>query len=90
MLLAVLIPLGLASLLFTVILIRSAIATRAVPSGEGLVLGAVTNFFDTLGIGSFAPTMAWFKFRKLVPDRLIPPTMLVGHSLPTIVQAGIL
>ena len=89
MLLAVLIPLGLASLLFTIILIRSAIAKRAVPSGEGLVLGAVTNFFDTLGIGSFAPTMAWFKFRKLVPDRLIPPTMLVGHSLPTIVQAGI-
>ena len=47
---------------------------------EAIVLGAITNFFDTLGIGSFAPTMAWFKFRKLVPDRLIPPTMLVGHG----------
>ena len=33
--------------------------------------------------------MAWFKFRKLVPDRLIPPTMLVGHSLPTMAQAVI-
>ena len=42
------------------------------------MLGAVVNFFDTLGIGSFAPTTAWLKFRKLVPDRLIPPTMLVG------------
>ena len=89
MLIAVLVPLALASLLFVFFLVRAAIGKRARPSAEGLVLGAVTNFFDTLGIGSFAPTMAWFKFRKLVPDHLIPPTMLVGHSLPTIVQAGI-
>jgi uncharacterized membrane protein YfcA len=33
--------------------------------------------------------MAWFKFRNLVPDRLIPSTMLVGHSLPSIQQAFI-
>ena len=65
---ALLVPLGLASLLFTVILLRSAIAKRAVPSVEGMALGAITNFFDTLGIGSFAPTMAWFKFRSLVAD----------------------
>jgi len=51
------------------------------------MLGAVTNFFDTLGIGSFAPTMAWLKLRNLVPDRLIPCTMLVGHTLPTVTQA---
>lgn len=87
MLIALLIPLVLAGLLFTIILVRAAIARHARPSGEGLLLGAVTNFFDTLGIGSFAPTMAWFKFRRLVPDRLIPQTMLVGHSLPTFVQA---
>ena len=89
MLIALLVPLGLASLVFTVILIRSAIANKAKPSVEGMVLGAITNFFDTLGIGSFAPTMAWFKFRNLVPDRLIPSTMLVGHSLPSIAQAVI-
>ena len=89
MLIALLVPLGLVSLLFIVVLVRSAIAGRVKPSLEALGLGAVTNFFDTLGIGSFAPTMAWFKFRKLVPDRLIPQTMLVGHSLPTIAQAGI-
>ena len=87
MLIALLVPLGLATLFFTAILVRAALAKHAVPNVEGVVLGAVTNFFDTLGIGSFAPTMAWFKFRKLVPDRLIPPTMLVGHSLPTMVQA---
>lgn len=87
MLIALLVPIGLATLVFAYILFKAAIAKRAKPSGEAMVLGAITNFFDTLGIGSFAPTMAWFKFRKLVPDRLIPPTMLVGHSLPTMAQA---
>jgi uncharacterized membrane protein YfcA len=89
MLIALLVPLGLASLFFTFVLVRAARAKHAVPNVEAIVLGAVTNFFDTLGIGSFAPTMAWFKFRNLVPDRLIPPTMLVGHSLPSILQAVI-
>ncbi len=89
MLIALLVPLALTTLLFTFVLLRSAIAKHVRPSGEGMVLGAITNFFDTLGIGSFAPTMAWFKFRKLVPDRLIPSTMLVGHSIPSIQQAFI-
>jgi uncharacterized membrane protein YfcA len=65
--------------------------TKAKPSETGLELGTgfVTNFFDTLGIGSFAPTTAIFKFFKLVPDRLIPGTLNVGHTLPTIAQAFI-
>lgn len=57
------------------------------PTVEPVALGAVTNFFDTLGIGSFAPTMAWFRFRRLVGDRAIAPTMYIGHALPSIVQA---
>jgi uncharacterized membrane protein YfcA len=89
MLIALLVPLGLAILLFAYVFLKAAFAKHAKPNGEAIVLGAVTNFFDTLGIGSFAPTMAWFKFRKLVPDRLIPQTMLVGHSLPTMAQAVI-
>jgi uncharacterized membrane protein YfcA len=88
-LIALLIPLGLAIAAFALILARAALRATARPTGESLVLGAITNFFDTLGIGSFAPTTAWFKFRKLVPDRLIPQTMLVGHSLPTMAQAVI-
>jgi uncharacterized membrane protein YfcA len=87
MLVALLLPISLATLAFAYILFRAAAARHAKPNGEAVILGAITNFFDTLGIGSFAPTMAWFKFRKLVPDRLIPPTMLVGHSLPTMAQA---
>ena len=50
-------------------------------------IGFITNFFDTLGIGSFAPTTSMFKFWKLVPDERIPGTLNVGHTLPTVVEA---
>ena len=89
MLVALLLPLALATAVYAFSLLRAAIKAAAWPRAETLGLGAVTNFFDTLGIGSFAPTMAWFKFRRLVPDRLIPCTMLVGHTLPTMTQAVI-
>jgi len=59
------------------------------PTSFGLGLGLVTNFFDTLGIGSFATTTSIFKLRKLVPDRVIPGTLSVGHTLPTMLQAFI-
>ena len=49
--------------------------------------GFITNFFDTLGIGSFAQQTAIFKFFKLVDDRLIPGTMNVGNTIPTVTQA---
>ena len=63
--------------------------TGGVPSPAQLGIGFVTNFFDTLGIGSFAPTTAVYKFFSMVPDRLIPGTLNVGHTLPTITQAFI-
>lgn len=65
--------------------------TKAKPSESALELGTgfVTNFFDTLGIGSFAPTTSIFKFFKIVPDRLIPGTLNVGHTVPTIAEAFI-
>src|SRR4030095_15114597 len=81
MLTGLLVPLALATFVYAVMLVRSALAKRALPNIEAIGLGAVTNFFDTLGIGSFAPTMAWFKFRRLVPDRLIPSNMLVGNTV---------
>ena len=87
MLLALLIPIVLAALLFSFVLIRAAIAQHAVPRVEAMILGAVVSFFDTLGIGSFAPTTAWMKFRKLVPDQLIPPTMLVGLTPPVFAES---
>lgn len=61
----------------------------APPSREGAAMAAVAYFFDTLGIGSFAPTTAYLKFRRLVPDELIPCTMIVGYGLPATLQAFI-
>ncbi len=57
------------------------------PRLEAVVLGAVTNFFDTLGIGSYAPSTAWLRLRKLTPDAGIPAMLTVGHCLPSVVQA---
>ncbi len=52
-----------------------------------VVIGAVANFFDTLCIGSFAPTTAAIKFANLTRVDLIPGTLNVGHAIPTITQA---
>lgn len=87
MLIALLIPLAMAILVYAFVLVRAAIASRAVPTGEALLLGAVVNFFDTFGIGSFAQTTAWMKFRRMVPDRLIPPTMIAGLTPPAMVES---
>ena len=54
---------------------------------ERLFLGFITNFFDTLGIGSFATSTAAFRARRMVSDELIPGTLNIGHTPPTIVQA---
>ncbi len=59
------------------------------PDWRDGAIGFVTNFFDTLGIGSFAPTTSFFKLWKLVPDEQIPGTLNVGHTIPTLVEAFI-
>lgn len=89
MLAALLVPLCLAIAFFAFFLVRAAIAERAAPGIEAILLGAVVSFFDTLGIGSFAPATAWMKFRRMVPDRLIPPTMLVGLAPPAMAESVI-
>src|SRR5271167_3093136 len=53
---------------------------RRWPTPVELLIGLVTDFFDTLGIGSFAPTTAIYKLRRMVPDELIPGTLNVGHT----------
>jgi uncharacterized membrane protein YfcA len=57
------------------------------PRPFDLALGFVANFFDTLGVGSFATTTAAFRLRGHVADEQIPGTLNVGHALPTIAQA---
>jgi len=60
---------------------------RAVPNATGLGIGLVTNFFDTLGIGSFATTTSIYRLLGIVRDENIPGTLNVGHTWPTFFQA---
>jgi uncharacterized membrane protein YfcA len=50
------------------------------PGVADLGIGFVTDFLDTLGIGSYATTTALFKFRGRPADELIPGTLNVGHN----------
>ena len=59
------------------------------PKPVQIVIGVVTDFFDTLGIGSFATTTSLYKFGHVVDDAHIPGTLNVGHTLPTLAQAFI-
>jgi uncharacterized membrane protein YfcA len=68
-------------------LAEAARSRRVAPDGRLIGIGAITNFFDFLGIGSFATTTSFFKLWKLVDDRVIPGTLNVGHTLPTVAQA---
>ena len=94
---ALLFALGIVAVIYAVIFGRALIKARRAsasadvitPTTAGTVTGFVTNFFDTLGIGSFATTTSIFRQWKLVRDELIPGTLNVGHTVPSIVQAFI-
>jgi len=63
---------------------------RPVTPGAGnTFIGFFTNFFDTLGIGSFATTTTIFRLLRRVDDQHIPGTLNVGHAIPTVAQAWI-
>ena len=51
------------------------------------IIGVVANFFDTLGIGSFAPSTTMFKLTKSVDDINIPGTLNVGDTVPVCIEA---
>src|SRR3984885_9706156 len=81
------IALGAFTIFLVWVWLRSKDRAPGVPSLFELFIGLATNFFDTLGIGSFAPTTSIFKFRHMVPDEKIPGTLNVGHALPTLLEA---
>ena len=60
---------------------------RLFPGPIALGIGFISDFFDTLGISSFATSTAMFRSAKVVPDRQLPGTLNVGHTLPTVLQA---
>jgi uncharacterized membrane protein YfcA len=68
---------------------ESSATLPGLPSPAQTAIGFITNFFDTLGIGSYATTTSIYKLFRLVPDRRIPGTLLVGHMWPTVAQAVI-
>ncbi len=97
---ALIVALGVLAVGYVAVLVMSVRRTRRTLDGPGkddswlptsrhTLIGFVTNFFDTLGIGNFAPTVAWFRYARLVPDELIPGTMNVGHTLPVMLMAFI-
>ena len=59
------------------------------PRALDCAIGLVTQFFDTLGIGSFATMSAAFKLWGTVPDEHIPGTLNVGVTIPGMLEAFI-
>ena len=51
------------------------------------IIGFITNFFDTLGIGSFAPLTALLRGFKQIEDKLIPGTLNVSVTIPVMIEA---
>ena len=60
------------------------------PSPITMVTSFLANFFDTLGIGSFATTTAALRKFSLTPDEKLPGTLNVGYVLPTMLEAALL
>jgi uncharacterized membrane protein YfcA len=78
-----------AGIAFVIAGVKAASRSRDVrrPTSIELLIGAVVAFFDTLGIGSFAPTTAIFKLLRIVPDELIPGTLNVGLTPAAILES---
>ncbi|HEY4588284.1 MAG TPA: sulfite exporter TauE/SafE family protein, partial [Thermoanaerobaculia bacterium] len=93
--LALFVGLGVFCVLYVAVLVIAVLRARAgggsrvAPRLFDVALGFVACFFDTLGIGSFAPTTAALKLHGQVADEKIPGTLNVGYTLPTIAQAFI-
>ena len=67
---------------------RTSIRERVTP--VDILIGFVTDFFDTLGIGSFATTTAIFKLRGKPADELIPGTLNIGHNASAVLDTIIM
>lgn len=95
--LLLLLAIALTAVWFIVVWTKYALAAKARLEEEkgrplrpgDVVTGLGTLFFDTLGIGSFATTLAVFRLFKRVPDDRVPGTLNVGNALPCAAQAFI-
>ncbi|WP_195218752.1 sulfite exporter TauE/SafE family protein [Leuconostoc lactis] len=56
--------------------------------GLGMLIGFITDFGDTLGIGSFATTTAAFRATHYIDDdRQLPGTLNAMHAIPVMIEA---
>ena len=91
MITAIWIALSILAIYYTYVLINDIIGHKSVLENVSVVktavIGFIVNFFDTLGIGSFAPQTALLKFTKQTEDRLLPGTLNVSNTIPVLIQA---
>lgn len=87
----------IAVLLIGIVFLAGVIFTKAIKKKQGLgwknnltgmVIGLITDFLDTLGIGSFETTPALYQLTHyLDDDRDLPGTLNMVHSIPTMIEA---
>lgn len=88
-----LVVLAILALIYTFVFVKDVINSKEVMKTEpgsyaaSGAIGFITNFFDTLGIGSFAPTTALLRMFKQIDDRVLPGTLNVACTLPVIAEA---
>lgn len=51
------------------------------------VVAFIANFFDVLGIGSYATSTGAYKIKGSVDDMYIPGTLNVGDTIPVLLEA---
>lgn len=59
------------------------------PRAEVTGVMTVIEFFDTLGIGAFAPSIAYYKLRRMLPETAIAANLMVANCLSVLLQAAI-
>src|SRR5215469_2858754 len=77
---------GIGFLIFWVVALANERRRREMPGMLDLGIGLVVNFFDALGIGSFATTTSCYKLLGIVKDEDIPGTLNIGVTLPSILE----
>lgn len=91
-----LVVLWIYTIFFLVILIKDIFKHKSESKSENAgtiivnsIISLIANFFDTLGIGSFAIATSAWKFTKSISDDLIPGTLNVVFAVPVITEATI-
>lgn len=71
-------------------LVRDSREGQPIAPKPGMALVSfIANFFDTLGVGSYATTTSMVRFFKMIPDEKIPGSLNVGYVLPTMIEAWV-